>query len=92
MYLLEILVISPHLDNSEISVGGTIAISLRQNLHVGVSTVRQTQQLIDSKLGEGSNFNFNGAVIFESGDTRIGGTLAVVVFAVTLLRWQLSAR
>ena len=45
MHLLEILVISPHLDNPEISVGGTIAISLRQNLHVGVCTARKTTSL-----------------------------------------------
>ena len=34
----------------------------------------------------------NGAVIFESGVTRIGGILAVVIFAVILLRRQLAAR
>ena len=33
---LDILVISPGPDNSEISVGGTIAVPLRQKLHVGV--------------------------------------------------------
>ena len=36
MHPLDIPVISPHLNNAEISVGGTIAVSLRQNLHVGV--------------------------------------------------------
>lgn len=35
---------------------------------------------------------FNGAVIFESGVTRIGGILAVVIFAVILLRRELAAR
>ncbi len=33
---LDILVVSPHPDDAEISVGGTIAVSLRQNLRVGV--------------------------------------------------------
>ena len=32
---LDILVISPGPDNCEISVGGTIVVSLRQKLHVG---------------------------------------------------------
>lgn len=36
MQPLDILVISPHPDDAEISVGGTIAVSLRQNLRVGV--------------------------------------------------------
>ena len=45
MHLLEILVISPHLDNPEISVGGTIAISLRQNLHVGVVALAQANSV-----------------------------------------------
>lgn len=36
MHPFDILVISPGLDNAEISVGVTIAVSLRQNLHVGV--------------------------------------------------------
>ncbi len=36
MYPLDIFFISPHLDNAESSVGGTIAVSLRQNLHVGM--------------------------------------------------------
>ena len=35
---------------------------------------------------------FNGAVIFESGVTRIGGIVAVVIFAVIILRRQLTAR
>ena len=34
----------------------------------------------------------NGAVIFESGVTRIGGTVAIVIFALILLRRQDSAR
>jgi len=33
---LDILVIAPHPDDAEISVGGTIAVSLQQNLRVGV--------------------------------------------------------
>jgi bacillithiol biosynthesis deacetylase BshB1 len=36
MQPLDILVVSPHPDDAEISVGGTIASSLRQNLRVGV--------------------------------------------------------
>lgn len=36
MQALDILVISPHPDDAEISVGGTIALSLQQNLRVGV--------------------------------------------------------
>jgi bacillithiol biosynthesis deacetylase BshB1 len=36
MHPLDILVVSPHPDDAEISVGGTIASSLRQNLRVGV--------------------------------------------------------
>lgn len=36
MQPLDILVVSPHPDDAEISVGGTIAVSLRQNLRVGV--------------------------------------------------------
>ncbi len=36
MQPLDILVISPHPDDAEISVGGTIAVSLQQNLRVGV--------------------------------------------------------
>jgi len=36
MQPLDILVVSPHPDDAEISVGGTIAVSIRQNLHVGV--------------------------------------------------------
>lgn len=36
MLPLDILVVSPHPDDAEISVGGTIAASLRQNLRVGV--------------------------------------------------------
>ena len=36
MHPLEILVTSPRLDNAEISVGGTMTVSLRQNPHVGV--------------------------------------------------------
>lgn len=36
MLPLDILVVSPHPDDAEISVGGTIASSLRQNLRVGV--------------------------------------------------------
>ena len=35
---------------------------------------------------------FNGVVIFESGVTRIGGIVAVVIFAVIILRRQLTAR
>ena len=35
---------------------------------------------------------FNGAVIFESGVTRIGGIVAVVIFAVIILRRQLTHR
>lgn len=35
---------------------------------------------------------FNGAVIFESGVTRIGGTVAIVIFAVILSRRQLPDR
>ena len=35
---------------------------------------------------------FNGAVVFESGVTRIGGILAVVIFAVILSTRQLAAR
>ena len=35
---------------------------------------------------------FNGAVIFESGDTRIGGIVAIVIFAVILLRRWLASR
>ena len=35
---------------------------------------------------------FNGAVIFESGVTRIGGTVAIGIFAVILLRRQMAAR
>ena len=34
----------------------------------------------------------NGAVIFESGVTRIGGTVAIVIFVLILLRRQDSAR
>lgn len=33
---LDILVVAPHPDDAEISVGGTIAVSLQQNLRVGV--------------------------------------------------------
>lgn len=36
MQPLDILVIAPHPDDAEISVGGTIAVSVRQNLRVGV--------------------------------------------------------
>lgn len=36
MQPLDILVVSPHPDDAEISVGGTIAVSLRQNLRVGI--------------------------------------------------------
>jgi len=36
MQPLDILVVSPHPDDAEISVGGAIAVSLRQNLRVGV--------------------------------------------------------
>ncbi|MEY3175340.1 MAG: hypothetical protein RLZZ436_3254 [Planctomycetota bacterium] len=36
MLQLDILVIAPHPDDAEISVGGTIAVSLRQKLRVGV--------------------------------------------------------
>jgi len=36
MQPLDILVVSPHPDDAEISVGGTVAVSLRQNLRVGV--------------------------------------------------------
>ena len=36
MQPLDILVIAPHPDDAEISVGGTIAVSLQQNLRVGV--------------------------------------------------------
>ena len=35
---------------------------------------------------------FNGAVIFESGVTRIGGIVAIVIFAVILLRRWLASR
>ena len=35
---------------------------------------------------------FNGAVVFESGVTRIGGILAVLIFAVILSTRQLPAR
>lgn len=35
---------------------------------------------------------FNGAVVFESGVTRIGGTVAILIFAVILLRRQFVAR
>lgn len=38
---LAILAISPHLGNAEISVGGTITISIRQNRHVGVLELAQ---------------------------------------------------
>jgi LmbE family N-acetylglucosaminyl deacetylase len=36
MVQLDILVVAPHPDDAEISVGGTIATSLRQNLRVGI--------------------------------------------------------
>lgn len=36
MQPLDILVVSPHPDDAEISVGGAIAVSLRQNMRVGV--------------------------------------------------------
>src|SRR5688572_30512408 len=36
MHPLDVLVVSPHPDDAEISVGGTIAVSLRQNLRVGI--------------------------------------------------------
>lgn len=36
MQPLDILVVAPHPDDAEISVGGTIAVSLQQNLRVGV--------------------------------------------------------
>ena len=36
MLPLDILVVAPHPDDAEISVGGTIAVSLQQNLRVGV--------------------------------------------------------
>ncbi len=36
MLSLDILVVAPHPDDAEISVGGTIAVSLQQNLRVGV--------------------------------------------------------
>ncbi len=36
MQPLDILVVAPHPDDAEISVGGIIAVSLRQNLRVGV--------------------------------------------------------
>lgn len=39
MHLLGTLVISRHFDNPEISVGRTIAVSLRQNLHDDVPEV-----------------------------------------------------
>ena len=35
---------------------------------------------------------FNGAIIFESGVTRIGGIVAIVIFAVILLRRWLASR
>lgn len=35
---------------------------------------------------------FNGAVVFESGATRIGGILTVAIFAVILSIRQLAAR
>lgn len=35
---------------------------------------------------------FNGAVIFESGVTRIGGIVAIVIFAAILLRRWLASR
>ena len=35
---------------------------------------------------------FNGAVIFESGVTRVGGSVAIVIFAAILVRRQLAAR
>ena len=36
MLPLDILVVAPHPDDAEISVGGTMAVSLQQNLRVGV--------------------------------------------------------
>lgn len=33
--------VGPHSDNPEISVGGTIAVSLRRNLHVGLPGLAQ---------------------------------------------------
>ena len=36
MLPLDILVVAPHPDDAEISVGGTIAVSIQQNLRVGV--------------------------------------------------------
>ncbi|MCA9009654.1 MAG: PIG-L family deacetylase, partial [Planctomycetaceae bacterium] len=36
MLPLDILVVAPHPDDAEISVGGTIAVSVQQNLRVGV--------------------------------------------------------
>ena len=36
MQPLDILVVAPHPDDAEISVGGTVAVSLQQNLRVGV--------------------------------------------------------
>jgi bacillithiol biosynthesis deacetylase BshB1 len=36
MHPLDVLVVAPHPDDAEISVGGLIAVSLRQNLRVGV--------------------------------------------------------
>ena len=41
MHPLDILVLSPHPDNAEISVSGTIAVSLRQNLRVVVLQLAQ---------------------------------------------------
>lgn len=45
MHPLDVLVIFPNLDNAEISVGGTIAVSLRQNLHVGVLELAQVNSV-----------------------------------------------
>jgi hypothetical protein len=45
MHPLDILVNSPFLDNAENSVGGTIAVSLRQSLHVGVLELAQVNSV-----------------------------------------------
>jgi bacillithiol biosynthesis deacetylase BshB1 len=57
MQPLDILVVSPHPDDAEISVGGTIASSLRQNLRVGV---------VDLTTGEPTPF---GSLVIRQQET-----------------------
>lgn len=58
MQPLDVLVVSPHPDDAEISAGGTIAVSIQQNLRVGV---------LDLTSGEPTPF---GSVELRQQETR----------------------